>query len=61
MYVCTREWIAVRMKASSATQTKRVISSRETAVYVAAIFHYRVKEAERERESTVNVIELSKR
>ena len=49
------------MKASSATQTKRVISSRETAVYVAAIFHYRVKEAERERESTVNVIELSKR
>lgn len=34
------------MKASSATQTKVVTKRKRSAVYVVAIFHYHVKEAE---------------
>lgn len=43
--IYTREWITVRMKASSATQTK-VTKRKESAIYVTEIFNYHVKEAE---------------
>lgn len=60
VYTC--EWITVRMKASSATQLRWLLKRRESAVSLRGGNISLSRERSRaERESTVNVIESSKR